>query len=96
MGNKLMQNLPAAVEPTADPLDARPGDIVMLFRLQEGGTASPLGAQYAILAALRQAGLLPADESVETTEAEDIADFIRHGSLHRPIVRRFGRLEGWH
>ncbi|WP_306358765.1 MULTISPECIES: hypothetical protein [unclassified Nocardia] len=86
-------NLDRATPTGSDP---RPGDIVMLFRLDENSTASPLCAQYAILALLRQAGFIPDDEADQAVDAMDIAEFTQRGRLQQPIVRRYGRLEGWH
>ncbi|MFI9504186.1 hypothetical protein [Nocardia sp. NPDC052566] len=91
-----MADTPTPVEsPSGQRAEPRPGDILMLFRLEEDGTASPLAAQNAILAALRQAGLLPADKSSDPSDAADIAGFRRRGRLQTPVVRRFGRLGGW-
>ena len=97
-GARTMPNnpVPAPIEPPdTNALHARPGDIVMIFRLGENSTASPLSAQDAILAALRQTGLLPADRTRDHTDAADIANFRRRGRLQTPIVRRLGRLGGW-
>lgn len=91
-----MSNTPTPAEPPdGQPLHPRPGDIVMLFRLEEHGTASPLAAQDAILAALRHTGLLPTNETRSVSDSADIADFRRRGRLQTPIVRRYGRTGGW-
>ncbi|MGW0252630.1 hypothetical protein ACWDYH_39005 [Nocardia goodfellowii] len=82
-------------EPTNDrPFITRPGDILMLFRLEPDSTTSLLAAQDAILAALRLTGLLPKAEASAGAHAREIADFRRRARLKEPVVRRLGR-SGW-
>lgn len=81
----------------ADDQQPRPGDIVMLFRLEEGSECSPIAAHFAILAALRGAGLIPRDKwDTPAMDAHNIADFReRQGKLRTPVVRRYGQSGTW-
>ncbi|MGY2119549.1 hypothetical protein ACW9HR_37170 [Nocardia gipuzkoensis] len=90
-----MTHTPAPFEPAAStPHQPRPGDIALLLRQTDDSEASPILAQDAVFAALRQAGLLP--QTDEAADRRALAEFqARGGQLHKPIVRRFGRLSGW-
>ncbi|MFI2281331.1 hypothetical protein [Nocardia beijingensis] len=84
-----MTTNPVSFEPRV-----QPGDIAMLLRQADHSGASPIVAQDAILAALRQAGLLPQTDAAADERA--LAEFrARGGQLLRPIVRRYGRYSGW-
>ncbi|MEV0766124.1 hypothetical protein [Nocardia sp. NPDC050435] len=76
------------------PFTPQPGDVLMLFRLEPGSTASPLAAQDAILAALRQTGLLPSSGSDNDSDTREIAEFTDRARLRVPVVARLGR-SGW-
>lgn len=71
------------------------GDVVFLFRQDDDADldgAPPLLMQHAVMAALRQAGLLPAKDPER--DARDIAEFKERSRMARPQVRRYGR-GGW-
>lgn len=73
---------------------AQIGDVVFLFRqsVNEDSLCSPINVQLAVLAALRQAGLLPTTDPAR--DARDIASFKERSQLQKPQVRRLGR-SGW-
>lgn len=74
---------------------AQVGDVVFLFRQDDDADldgAPPLLMQHAVMAALRQAGLLPAKDPER--DARDIAEFKERSRMARPQVRRYGR-GGW-
>ncbi|WP_159848519.1 hypothetical protein [Nocardia sp. CY41] len=83
---------PVSMHPMPGP---RPGSIVMLFQLDpDTGSPSGIHAHHAILAALRQAGLLPAADSHQ--DARDLAEYHDRGMrLEKPQVWRYGRTAGW-
>lgn len=78
-------------------LQPQTGDIVMLFRLEEGAQCHPITAHHAILAVLRQAGMIPyGKRDTPEWDAMSIRDFREQdGKLAKPIVRRYGRSGTW-
>ncbi|MEV8636838.1 hypothetical protein AB0395_34870 [Streptosporangium sp. NPDC051023] len=71
---------------------AQVGDIAIMIREENGVT--PIVTRHAILAALRQAGLLPADNPQR--DARDIAEFKeRDGKLHKPTMLTLGNSGNW-
>lgn len=80
-----------------DDLQPQPGDVVMLFRLNEGTECSPIAAHHAILAVLREAGMIPyGKRDTPEWDAMSIRQFReRSGKLRKPIVRRYGRSGTW-
>lgn len=91
------QHRAAAADHSADQPtpSAQIGDVVVLFRQADDDDldgASPLLLQHAVLGALRQAGLLPAEDPAR--DARSIAEFKDRARLARPQVRRRGRT-GW-
>ncbi|MEV0764127.1 hypothetical protein [Nocardia sp. NPDC050435] len=82
-------------EPMQDrPFTPQPGDVLMVFRLEPGSTASPLAAQDAILAALRQTGVLSSSATDNNSDTREIAEFTDRARLRVPVVARLGR-SGW-
>ncbi|MGI5169858.1 hypothetical protein ACQEU3_46630 [Spirillospora sp. CA-253888] len=73
---------------------AQIGDVVMLFRLTdaENSSAHPRLMKDAVLAALRQAGLLETKDAEQ--DARDIAEFLARGAMDKPKARVLGR-SGW-
>lgn len=92
----------ASVEPTSaegavSRVQPQPGDIVMLFQLEQGNGCSPIAAHQAILSVLRDAGMIPYGQGDSSAlDAANLADFReRRGKLRMPIVRRYGRSGTW-
>lgn len=68
------------------------GDTVVYFRTAEGHECSPVYLRHAILAALRQAGMLPSKDPEQ--DARDVAEFNERGKLIAPKIGTLGR-SGW-
>jgi hypothetical protein len=77
-----------------DSTGAQIGDVVFLFRLKnaEQSDAPPRLVKHAILAALRQSGLL--ESRNPAADRRDIAELNERGELAKPAVRVLGRT-GW-
>lgn len=88
---------PTRPEGAVSNLQPQPGDIAMLFRLEEGNGCSPIAAHDAILSVLRDAGMIPYGKwDTPALDAANLADFReRQGKLREPIVRRYGRSGTW-
>lgn len=68
------------------------GDTAVYFRTEKDHECSPIVLRHAILAALRQAGMLPSDDPEQ--DAKDIAEFNERGKIVKPTMITLGQ-SGW-